>query len=116
MQPPPGYDSAGENMVLRLHKSLYGLKQAGRRWYDTLVRTLTDLGFHVSQADPGVLQTRVQGDTLILAIHVNDCMITSSSSNLIAQYKKKIRAIYPFTDLGPIHWLLGIKITQDRKA
>jgi len=79
------------------------------------VRSLT-LVFHVSQADPGVLQTRVQGDTLILAIHVDDCMITGSSSNLIAQYKKKIHAIYPFTDLGPIHWLLGIKITRDRQV
>ena len=43
-------------------------------------------------------------------------MITGSSSNLIAQYKKKIHVIYPFTDLGPIHWLLGIKITWDCKA
>jgi len=68
MQPPPGYDSVGENMVLQLHKLLYGLKQARRQWYDTLVRTLTDLGFHVSQADPGVLQTCVQGDALIVTL------------------------------------------------
>jgi len=103
-------------MVMRLHKSLYGLKQAGRQSYDTLVRVLTDLGFRISQADLGVLQTWVQGDTLILAIHINDCMITGSSSNLIAEYKKKIHAAYPLTDLGPIHWLLGIRITQDCKA
>jgi Reverse transcriptase (RNA-dependent DNA polymerase) len=116
MQPPPGYDSMGEGNVLRLHKSLYGLKQARQRWYDTLVHTLTDLGFRISQADPGVLQSWVQGDTLILAIHVDDCMLTSSSSILIAEYKKKIHAIYPLTDLGQIHWLLGIKITRDREA
>ena len=116
MQPPPGYESAGEGMVMRLHKSLYGLKQAGRRWYDTLARVLADLGFRVSQADPGVFQAQVEGDTLILAIHVDDCMFTGSSSNLVATYKKKIHAIYPLTDLGPIHWLLGIKITQDREA
>lgn len=35
MQAPPGYDSEGEQ-VKRLLKSLYGLKQAGRKWYDTL--------------------------------------------------------------------------------
>ena len=43
-------------------------------------------------------------------------MITSSSRNLIAEYKKKIHVIYSFTDLGPIHWLLEIKITWDRKV
>ena len=35
-------------------KSLYGLKQAGRKWYDTLCHTLADLGFEVNDADPGV--------------------------------------------------------------
>jgi len=51
MQPLPGYEIAGEGRVLRLVKSLYGLKQAGRRWYETLVRALADLGFRVSQVD-----------------------------------------------------------------
>ena len=39
MQSSPGYDNDPKT-VKRLQKSLYGLKQAGRKWYDTLVRTL----------------------------------------------------------------------------
>jgi hypothetical protein len=35
---------------------------------------------------------------------------------LIAQYKAKLNACYALTDLGPAHWLLGIKITRDRAA
>jgi hypothetical protein len=49
MKPPPGYDSERE-FVKHLHKSLYGLKQAGHKWYDTLCRALADLGFHVNEA------------------------------------------------------------------
>ena len=47
MQAPPGYKS-NVHTVKHLRKSLYGLKQAGRQWYDTLVRTLTNLGFTTS--------------------------------------------------------------------
>jgi transposase InsO family protein len=116
MQPPPGYESGAAGTVKRLHKSLYGLKQAGRKWYDALCRVLTDLGFEVSQADPGVFHARVEGHILILAVHVDDCAMTGSSGELIAQYKQKFHSCYALTDLGPLHWLLGIKVTRDRAA
>lgn len=115
MYPPPGYDNDGTT-VKRLRKSLYGLKQAGRKWYDTLSRALANLGFCVSQADPGVFLARIDEDILILAVHVDDCIFTGSSSDLVAQYKDKINSCYALTDLGPVHWLLGIKITRDRDA
>jgi len=110
MYSPPSYNS-NRSTVKHLHKLLYGLKQAGRKWYDTLLCALANLGFSVSQADPGVFCAYVTKHVLILAMHVNDCIFTSSSKDLIAQYKKKINACYALTDLGPAHWLLGIKIT-----
>src|SRR6266850_4334003 len=67
MQPPPGYESQGE-FIKHLHKSLYGLKQAGRKWYDTLCCALTDLGFSVNNADPGVFYAHINNHILILAI------------------------------------------------
>jgi hypothetical protein len=116
MQPPPGYDTMGEGRVLRLLKSLYGLKQARRRWYGTLAHTLTDLRFCTSQADPVVFHARVAEETFILAIHVDNCTLTGSLSALITQYKQRINACFPLTDPGPIHWLLGIKITRNCPA
>jgi hypothetical protein len=116
MQPPPRYDAPGENMVKRLQKSLYGLKQAGRHWYDTLARALTDLGFRITEADLEVFSAHIGVHSLILAIHVNDCILTGDSAKIIAEYKKKLHKCYTLTDLGPVHWLLGIKIVQDRAA
>jgi transposase InsO family protein len=115
MQEPPGYTTEGEH-VKHLKKSLYGLKQAGRKWYDTLCRALTDLGFRVNDADPGVFSARNNEHTTILAVHVDDCLITGSSPSIISDYKRKLHSRYSLTDLGPIHWLLGIKITRDRNA
>jgi Reverse transcriptase (RNA-dependent DNA polymerase) len=36
MEFPPGYKPWGKNTILRLQKTLYSLKQAGQRWYDSL--------------------------------------------------------------------------------
>ena len=115
MQSPPGYDSDTRTMK-RLKKSLYGLKQAGCKWYDTLVRALMSLDFHVTHADPGVFYAHIGKEVLILAVHVDDCILTGSSSELITLYKQKLNNCYALTDLGPVHWFLGIKITRDRSA
>jgi hypothetical protein len=48
MKQPPGYEKVdvdGVVKVLRLWKTLYGLKQAGRRWYHKLVYIMSQLGF-----------------------------------------------------------------------
>jgi Reverse transcriptase (RNA-dependent DNA polymerase) len=55
-------------------------------------------------------------DFLALAFHVDDCILTGSLLELIAQYKQKLNEQYALTDLGPVHWLLGIKITCNYKA
>ena len=38
------------------------------------------------------------------------------SDNCIQSYRLKIKLKYNLTDLGPIHWLLSIKITQDHES
>lgn len=53
---------------------------------------------------------------VILAIHVDDCLITGSSHALLKSCKQKLGARYKLTDLGPATWLLGIKISRDLDA
>jgi hypothetical protein len=115
MQAPPRYETQGES-VKHLCKSLYGLKQAGHKWYDTLCRALTDLGFHVNNTDPGIFSIHDKTHITVLAVHVDDCVITGSSEELISKYKRELDSRYSLTDLGPIHWLLGIKVTRNRDA
>jgi len=113
MQSPPGY-SNDVSTIKRLLKSLYRLKQAGHKWYDTLVRALNGLDFHITYADPRVFFVHIGKHILILVVHVDDCMFTGSSMKLIMQYKQKLNAYYALTDLGPVHWLLGIKIMHNQ--
>ncbi len=114
MRQPPGYETTSG--IKWLHKSLYSLKQAGQRWYDTLSRTLADLGFQKIHADLGVFYTCSKETLLILAVHVDDCIITGNSPAGIKDFKKQVHECYAITDIGPIHWILGIKVTCDHYA
>ena len=81
-----------------------------------LVCTLADEGFHVSNADPGIFYAHDGDDITMLATHVDDCVITGTSKDLIADYKYRLDDIFSLTDLGGIHWLLGIKIMHNQQA
>jgi len=57
MKQPPGYSVSaknGKNLVCRLRKTLYGLKQSGRRWYQKLVEIMEKLGFSQCEVDQAV--------------------------------------------------------------
>jgi len=99
--------------VYRLSKSLYGLKQGARNWYEALKKALKELRFKVLEADNGVFVKVVGEDILIVAVHVDDCLVTSSSRDLITKFKVDIDKKYKITDLGECTWLLGIKISWD---
>jgi hypothetical protein len=63
-----------------------------------------------------VFTAHIDDDLLILAAHVDDCTITGSSKELIQQFKSEITSRFKITDLGPINWLLGMKVTRNCKA
>ena len=111
MCPLPGYEIDYRDIVLKLLKSLYGLKQASHRWYEVLCCVLLDIGFNLSNSNPGIFYARVGNEVLILVVHVDNCILTRSLAELIKNCKVLLNSHYPLTDLGPIHWVLGIKIT-----
>jgi hypothetical protein len=114
LEQPVGYETKDRHVwVWRLLKTLYGLKQGARNWYDALCQALKELGFTRTEADHGVFFKEIGTHIIILAVHVDDCMITGSSGRLVNDFKREMNAKYRITDLGPAHWLLGIKITRD---
>jgi len=60
-----------------------------------------------------VFYTRSEETLLILAVHIDDCIITGNSPAGIKDFKKQVHERYAITDIGPIHWILGIKVTRD---
>ena len=56
MKQPPGYMQSGnKELVCKLRKSIYGLKQSPRCWNEKLHDHLKSSGFKETEADPCVL-------------------------------------------------------------
>ena len=49
-------------------------------------------------------------------VHVDDCTIAATSPSLIADFKSRVAGHVEITDLGELHWLLGIEVRREREA
>ncbi|KIN99446.1 hypothetical protein M404DRAFT_30492 [Pisolithus tinctorius Marx 270] len=118
MELPEGY-TVGQNFshpVGKLNVALYSSKQGALRWYQKLCTTLADLGLTRAHAGWGVFYGHIGSEILILASHIDDCTVTGSSPSLIRSFKQEISTRFKISDLGPISWLLGMKVTWNREA
>lgn len=55
MKIPQGFAKNGETKVCKMRKSLYGLRQASRNWYQKFTSVLIKIGFRQSKADHSLL-------------------------------------------------------------
>jgi transposase InsO family protein len=115
MKQPEGFVAPGkETLVCKLRKSLYGLRQASRAWYDKIHHALVDMGCTVLSADTCVYQLR-KGDLLVLvALYVDDLLLLSNSLDGLSALKKDLCKRFSMADLGEAHYILGIQIDRDR--
>ena len=111
MRQPPGYAINGiETKVCHLLKTLYGLKQSGQHWYQFLVEIMKLLGFLQCKVDQAVLYSRKGTALIIFFVHVDDCTIVAMSMHLIDSFKASIKKHVEISNLGELHWILGIEV------
>jgi hypothetical protein len=118
MEMPPGYEQPG--MVCHLKKSLYGLKQSPRNWYllasGFIVR---ELGFQATVSDPCIFwRTSRTGQLMVLFLFVDDIQVAFDRQDA-DEWRKCHAALtkrFNITDLGESKYMLGMKITRDRRA
>lgn len=117
MRQPPGYPDTKSppNYVCRLQKTLYGLKQSGRRWYQKLVEIMNALKFTRCDVDQAVFFKHTGKSQIIVLVHVDDCTIIGTTLLIIQNFKSDISKHVDITDLGELTWILGIEVRRDRR-
>jgi hypothetical protein len=74
------------------------------------------LNFKHFNLDDATLFAKKVGKTVVyLVVYVDDLFITGNNENYIASLKKELKKGFEMTDLGHLHYYLGIKVIQNPK-
>ena len=108
---PRGYGSdKGKDSMLKLNKSLYGLRQASKTFYDHMVTGLIAEGFKVSENDPCLF---IHEEMLAIS-WVDDVIFVARDANKIETTIKNLKAAgYDMESEGEISAFLGIQIDKN---
>ena len=112
LQQPEGFeqkDSGGNQLVCKLNKSIYGLKQLGRNWYYTLQMFLKSIDFTASKSDP-CLFMRISKDVLeYVCIWVDDIIYACNDANKFISFEQQISSQFKISETAKLYWFLGMK-------
>jgi hypothetical protein len=114
MKQPEGYAVKGKKeLVCRLKKSLYGLKQSPRMWYQKFDTYMLGLGFTRIKEDHCVY-SKLNGDHLIyLVLYVDDMLLIGNNKEIIQDVKTQLSSKFDMKDLGASNFILGMEIKRD---
>jgi hypothetical protein len=113
MEQPPGFiDKDQPHLVCKLHKAIYGLKQALRAWFTRLSTFLLELGFKGSLVDTSLFIYIHGSIQMYMLVYVDDILITGTHPAIIQSIIAKLQTEFPLKDLGPLSYFLGIQVTK----
>ena len=95
-------------------KSLYGLKQSPRAWFDRFAKFVKAQGFVQRQSDHTLLmKISIGGKIPALIVYVDDIILTGDD---VAKMKKNLSTEFEIKNLGPLRYFLGMEIARSKKG
>ena len=122
MDLPLGYHGQGESsslgskLVYKLHKSIYGLKQASHQWYAKFSSSIIEHGFIQSKSDYSLFTKGTGSDFVALIVYVEDIILTGPSQSVIKSSKNFLHSQFKLKDLGPLKYFLGLEIARSSQG
>jgi hypothetical protein len=95
-----------EDLVCKLKRALYDLKQASKMWYDIIHKFLIDLEFKRSSFDHSVFIK----DEIFLIMYVNDLLLFDLNLNDLRNIQNQLKKRFKMTDLRQLSHYLEMKI------
>jgi histone deacetylase 1/2 len=108
---PTGF-TTNPDLVCRLSKSLYDLKQAPRAWYMRLATFLGSMGFKPMCSDSSLFVLCQGKESIYLLLYVDDIVLMGSCTDILCQVIRTINAEFKLKDMVPVHFFLGIQVQR----
>lgn len=116
MTQPEGFITGGqEELVCKLKKNLYGLKQSPRCWNTALDAHLKNMGFTQSNSDPCIYYRGTEESMFYMGVYVDDIVIAGRTVKEIEQVKSDLSKKFNIKDMGKLHHFLGMTVLQDEE-
>lgn len=99
---PQGLMSSNPSLGCKLHKDLYGLKQAHRKWFGTLQIALLKLQFQTSRRDHSFFAYFSNGHTIYLLLYMDDNILTGSFKDFLKGIVYKLNLVFSLKYFGDL--------------
>jgi hypothetical protein len=93
---------------IRLQRSLYGLKQSGRMWFNRLSNFLLHIGYINNDDCPCVFIKRSSDGFCIISVYVDDNIIGTTRD--IEEAMAYLKTEFEMKDLGKTKLCLGLQL------
>ena len=113
MKLPQGFKHYDPN---KLHKVVYGLRQAPRCWYAKLTDALKRYGFKNSYADYSLFVYSKKGIELRVLIYVDDLLVCGNDMEFVTKFKNYLSRCFHMKDLGKLKYFLGIEVGRGEES
>lgn len=114
MQQPEGYEQ-GQELVCRLKKSLYGLKQGPRCWQERFGGFLQKHNFQVSEADPCLYIRERNGKKILLVVYVDDGLAAATDTQDLEEFLDELKSEFKIVS-SKAECFLGLEIKKQENG
>ena len=113
---PPGLHVHDRNLVCRLQRSLYGLKQASCQWFTRLSSFLISHDFRQSATDHSLFLHFNNSDITAVLVYVDDIIIAGNNLDTITHITNLLDIAFSIKDLGTLKFFLGLEVARNNKG
>ena len=105
-----------KDLLCRLLRSLYRLKQSGRLWNQNVIAFYKSIGFTQLNGDSSILIRHSEVETRIVSVYVDDFLLASNTMAILETLKKSLSKKYNTKDLRGVKTIIGWQISRDNTS